>query len=124
MSDVTFSIEPDTGSQNSGRPDRALPRTRRWPFRFARPGFLGDVHVAGLGVRDMVCNVTATTLGLVSIYGLADAIQHGNVYTFLKGDGGSRVAIGEEPVLFLVSVVGMGMSVAVALVLFFRDDAR
>lgn len=92
----------------------------------------GDVWLRALGVREelasaewslakTVSQVFAPTVGLVCLYGLGGVLVQGRADVFLDW-GGSRYVTPDEPILYLLAIVVMGVTLLVALFLFLRDE--
>lgn len=92
----------------------------------------GKLWFQALGLRDelralrisspaLLPAVVAPAVALPCLYGLAGAILNGRLGTYLPF-GRFRYVTADEPVLYLATIVSMGLTVIAALFLFFRDD--
>ena len=92
----------------------------------------GEVWLRALGVGEelasaewslakMASQVVAPSVGPVCLYGLGGVLVQGRADIFLDW-GGSRYVTPDEPILYLLAIVVMGIMLIVAMFLFLQDE--
>ena len=117
--------EPMNNLSISATPKQEKISEHRWMTK-------GEVWLCALGVREelasaewslakMVSQVVAPSVGLVCLYGLGGVLVQGRADIFLDW-GGSRYVTPDEPILYLLAIVVMGIMLIVAMFLFLQDE--
>ncbi|NDW06050.1 hypothetical protein [Jiella pacifica] len=89
---------------------------------FRALGVVEELRSIDYPMNRVLGDVAGTTVGLAGLYGLAHLAPNGCAYTPFRSTGSSCVMASESPLLFLLSIGGMGLAVSALLFVFFRDD--